>query len=165
MNKEVKRRIIILISCIIIFCNTISISKYNRDNEYVANTKIAKAILKVENDEKIDMKISKNNLPKEYFFSICNYENESINEIDFEYEIILENSSNKFPISYKIFDCDNNIELKLNNGKTERVKIGKNRKEKRNFKIVFEWRELIINLEEEFELKMKVNGYQEEKNK
>lgn len=164
MRKK-KELIIIVISMIVIGINTISLSKY----DYVANgnaqTEIAKAILVLEKDEITTQQIDENSFPLEYNFVIHNYEGEKINEVDFEYSIEIDASTDDFPISYFLFDCDNNTEIELLEGKTNPISLKKSEKESRKFKLYMQWRELDGDLAENIELRLKINGIQSKEEK
>ena len=164
MRKK-KDLIIIVISIIVIGINTISLSKY----DYVANgnaqTEIAKAILVLEKDEMVTQQIDENSFPLEYNFVIHNYEGEKINEVDFEYNIEIEALADNFPVSYMLFDCDNNTEIKLTEGKTENMSLQKFEEQTRKFKLYMQWRELDGELAEDIEIKLKINGIQSKEDK
>ena len=77
-----------------------------------------------------------------------------------DYYIQIEASDEKFPVSYILLDCDNNVEVKLTDGKSDIMKLNKNTKESRNFKLCLQWKELDAELASKLELKLKVDVVQ-----
>ena len=123
---------------------------------------IAKPIVVLKKDEMIQSQINQNSFPMEYSFSICNYNENDVNEVDFEYTIEIENSNEKFPVKYQLFDCDNQKQISFDNGISEKMKIDKFEKQDRNFNLIMEWKELEIDLASDLELKLKINIVQSE---
>ena len=158
MKKNIK---IFIIAILVIIANVINLYAQNND-DYKFNAKIAKPIIKIEKDDKINMKINKENFPNEYSFSVLNYNEDSINEVDSDYYIELKCSENNFPINYILYDCDLEKQINFFDGKSETFKITKNIKEKRNFKVIFNWKngdyELADDLKIDLKLKCVQNG-------
>lgn len=140
--------------------NTISLSRHKENPNFEMNTKITKPIVVLEKDEKIKRSIQENLFPLEYNFFINNYQEDKINEVDFDYTIEIEDSVNNFPINYTLFDCNNNEEIELADGKSRSMKIKKSVKESRKFKLIVNWRELNEELADELQIKLKVNVQQ-----
>lgn len=152
--------LIIITVLLILLIETISISKSNLKKEYHKTLAIAKPIINLEKDEMINTKVNQNSFPIEYYFSINNYNENEVNEIDFEYIIEIQDSNDSFPIMYRLFDCDSNREILLNDKKSEKMKIAKFQKQSRNFKLVMEWRELGDDLENQLQMQLKINVIQ-----
>lgn len=152
-NKITIVLIIIIILQIINFTN----SKYNTKFFQNGIAKIAEPIIVFESFEEENKLINKLDFPREYQFKIKNYENNKINEIDFLYNIEIIESNNNFPIKYKIFDVSNNKEIIVKNGITETLKISKEIKEEKIYKIILEWEEKEIEMSENLNLKLKLN--------
>lgn len=158
--RQKKNRRLIALSLMIICMNTISLSRYKENPNFEINTKITKPIVVLEKDEKIKRSIQENLFPLEYNFFINNYKEDKINEVDFDYTIEIEDSVNNFPINYTLFDCNNNEEIQLTDGKSRPMKIKKSVKESRKFKLIVNWRELNEELADELQIKLKVNVQQ-----
>lgn len=124
---------------------------------YKVGAEIAKPIIVLEKDEVLKTQIDQNTFPLEYHFWIQNYREDDINEVDFEYSIELENSTENFPVSYDLFDCETNQEIEFMDGKSEPLKLKKGEKEKREFKLIMQWQELNVELAEELQIKLKIN--------
>lgn len=152
-NKITIVLVIILILQIINFTN----SKYNTKFFQNGIAKIAEPIIVLESFEEENKLINKLDFPREYQFKIKNYENNKINEIDFLYNIEIIESNNNFPIKYKIFDVSNNKEIIVENGITETLKISKEIKEEKIYKIILEWEEKEFEMSENLNLKLKLN--------
>ncbi len=160
MKKSKRDLRMIIVSILIIGINTVSLSKY----DYVANgnaqAQIAKAIFIVEKDEIIKKQIDQNSFPLEYNFTINNYEGDKINEVNLEYNIEIETNEPNFPVSYVLFDCDNNTQIQLTEGKTQKMHLQKFEKQSRKFKLYLQWRELDVALAPDIEIKLKMNAIQ-----
>lgn len=160
MRKKRNDCIIVFIALIVIGINTISFSKYDYIAEANVTTEIAKVVLILEKDNEIKQQIDKNSFPIEYNFVIHNYKGELVNEVNFNYQIEVQPSSRDFPVSYVLYDCDNNCEIKLSEGKSEVMKLAKNNKETRKFKVCLQWRDVGNLSEEEVKINLKVKGVQ-----
>ena len=152
--------LIITLSVIVICINIISLTKKNYAVSGNINTEIGKAIIELEKDEPIKQEISETLLPIEYNFTVRNYKEDNVNEINYEYIIQIEVSDNKFPVKCKLWDCDNNKFIDLTEGKSEKLQLRKNQKEDRKFKILFEWKELNEEFAENVQIKLKVDSVQ-----
>lgn len=159
MRRKKNRKLIVL-SLIVICMNTISLSKHKENVNFQMNTKITKPIVVLEKDEMIKSEIRENLFPIEYNFSINNYKEDEINEVDFDYRIEIEDSADNFPISYTLFDCNNEEEIEVIDGKSRPMKIKKSVKESRKFKLFINWRELDVDLADELQIKLKVKVQQ-----
>ena len=160
MRKKKKELVILMISMIVICVNHIVLSKY----DYVANcsvqSEIAKAVFVVEKDEIIKQQIDQKSFPIEYNFTIHNFQENKINEVDFAYIIEIHNSTGNFPFSYFLLDCDNNTEIQILDGKTETIYLQKHKKESRKFKLYLQWRELDGALAESVSINLRINAVQ-----
>lgn len=102
-------------------------------DEYIikGRMKIAEPILEIENNPIINITESQNY--GEYIFKIRNYNNkEKITETDLKYYIEI---SPKLDSSIDLELYQNEDEIKLNDNKTEYIKISKDQKEEREYKI------------------------------
>lgn len=163
MKKKVNDLLLIGISVIVICMNNISLSRYENGMSCNVNSQIAKAIIEVKKDEKIEQLINQHTFPMEYHFWINNYKEDAVNEVDFAYTIGIESSVENFPISYVLIDCDNNREVSLINGKSEAIQMKKLTKESREFKLYLQWREIDGELADDLDIKLKVDAVQSRK--
>lgn len=166
MKRKKRDFVIIIISVIIIWMNNRAVSKCDYVAERKIKTEVAKAIFILEKDEFIEKKIRQNSFPLEYDFTIHNFDGTKINEIDFDYVIEIQTSTNQFPINCTLIDCNNGIEIPLIEGKTPQMSLKKFEQESRNFKLCLQWQELEGELAENVEIQLKINAVQskEEKN-
>lgn len=162
MKKRKIRKILIGICMMVVFINVITIFRQGEIWQYQVEAKISKPIIVIERDDYLKMQITEKSFPIEYNFCINNYKEEEINEVEFEYNIELDNSIENFPVRYQLVDLKNNQEIKLVNGKSDSLKIKKDVKESRKFKIIFQWQELNKVLADKFDLKLKVNIVQKQ---
>lgn len=158
--KKKKDKLIIVVSLTVICMNHIVLSRHKVDTNLEMNTKIMKPVIVVEKDEMTKNQIQENSFPIEYNFSICNYDENTINEVDFEYVIELEDSVSNFPVTYQLIDCDSNTEIKLVDGKSEKMILKKFEKESKKFKLILNWRELDTDLADNLQIKLKINAVQ-----
>lgn len=164
-RKRKSDLLIIIITILIIGMNNVSLSKYDYRANGSAQVEIAKAILVLEKDETIKKQIDQNSFPLEYDFTLNNYKEDKINEVDLEYNIEIEASEANFPVSYILFDCDNNTPIQLTEGKSETMYLQKFEKQSRKFKLYLQWKELDADLEEEIEINLKINAIQSKEGK
>ena len=148
--------------CVILICvNNIVLAKSKvRSKKYDMNLDVARPVIEIIKDEPIKCQIYQNSFPIEYNFCINNYDANSTNEVEFDYFIEIESSDENFPISYVLFDCDNNKELQLCNGKSEILRLKANKKQSRKFKLILEWQEKTEELAEKLQLNLKVTAVQ-----
>lgn len=158
--KKNKEKIFFLISLVIIILNLIVLPKKKFSYNLHINTEIAKGIIILEKDEFLEKEVDKNSFPIEYNFSIKNFDNNNVNDVDFDYKIKIESSTAIFPIKYKLIDVDNNCEIPLNFGETQTLTLKKLKKEVRNFKLYVEWNDLDSELSDEVEIKLKIQAVQ-----
>ena len=105
---------------------------------------------------------NKQNINKEYFFIVKNYDdnNKKASEVDLEFDIEISLSNTNFPVSYKLFDCTTNEELLLDNSnKTQKIFIGKNILFERQYKLVTSWCDK-QNMSENVEIYIIINSSQ-----
>lgn len=158
--KKKKDNIIIVISLIVICINHIVLSRHIENTNLKIHTQIIKPVIVVKKDKIIRTQIYENSFPIEYNFSICNYDENTINEADFEYVIELEYSICNFPVTYQLIDCDSNTEIKLIDGKSKIMKLKKYEQESRNFRLILNWRELDSDLADNLQINLKINAVQ-----
>ena len=161
--KLKKNKILIIFALVVVCINSVSLSKYNAGQEFEMNMRIARAVVDLEKDEILKAEIKENSFPMEYHFCLNNYKGEKINEVEFDYVIEIECSVDNFPIKYQLFDCDNQKEIALIDGKSETMKIKKSEKESRKFKLILSWRELNQELADDLQIKLKVDIVQSKK--
>ena len=162
MKQRKIRKVLVAICMMIVLINAITIFNKGKIGQYQVEAKTAKPIVVIERDHHLKTQINENSFPIEYYFCINNYQEEEINEVEFEYYIELESLVENFPVSYQLIDLNNNQEIRLTGGKSENLKIEKDVKESRKFKIIFQWQELNGELADEFQLKLKVNIVQKQ---
>lgn len=165
MKKSKKDFVIIIISIVVLFINNVAISKYDYSAAGKAQVGIAKAIIRLEKDEIIQKQIDQNSFPIEYNFTIHNFDKDKINEIDLSYVIQIDVSTEDFPVSYFLFDCENNTEMQLVEGKTNPINLKKLEQQSRHFKLYLQWREIDQPLAENIEIKLKLNAIQNKEEK
>ena len=124
---KVKKIIFIIIITIIIFSKN-SFGKYFTRFQLESNNEITEPVISIENDETININSINN---KTYNFKIKNYNNEGkVSELNIEYYI---NISSIKDVSLKVYN--NNDEIKLNNGNTDKYSLDKNTKQEDVYKI------------------------------
>lgn len=155
-----KSRKLLLIFCgIAIIINCISMLQNVQGTEVGVHSEILKPIIVLEKDEMLKQQIHENSFPLEYEFCLNNYQENEVNEIDFDYQIEIENSVDNFPVNYQLIDCETGQQIQLIDGKSELLHIRKSIKESRKFKLVFEWRELEEKADD-LQIKLKINVIQ-----
>ena len=162
-SKKVKHWMM-TICLLVIGINQVTLSQSNEPQMKI-HSKILEPIVVLEKEETIQTQMDENSFPMEYHFSICNYREEEINEVEFEYTIEIKNSAENFPVSCQLWDCDKDSEIPLLNGKSEKLTIKKSVKEIRNFKLLLEWRELSGDMAEHLQIRLKINVIQSEEGK
>ena len=120
MNKKLIK--INLIFLIIIMINIVVIGKYYQEIIIEGKTKILKPIIEIENDEKIQINNIVENII-EYKFSIKNYNEEEVNEVNMFYRIEIISTFINENISIKLFDENLNKTIELIENKTEYIKL------------------------------------------
>ena len=139
-----KSLIIIIIFFIILIINNKNIAKYIEKININSETKIAKPIINIEQDEKII--ITKIDLEKEieYKFKIKNYNENEISNIEFLYYIQIESDITEELIDYKLIDLEEDKEIKLINNKTNDIKI-LNGKYEKEYKLIAKLKDEKLN--------------------
>lgn len=160
MKKRKKEIVMIFLIIISIGIKNISVSKNDYESISIYNTQIAKAIIDVEREDTIEQKITRENFPMEYYFFINNFIDDKINEIDFDYIIEIELSSQDFPVEYDLIDCESNLPIELENGKSKILKLDKFKKKSRKFKVRLSWKELDRELSDNLDIKLKIHAVQ-----
>ena len=123
--------VIIFIIVIGLLFTGFSIGKQKGVTYVKVNSEIAKPILIVENDDKLQ--VNATNVVDTYNFKVKNYtQDDEINEIQMQYNIeILENTNEV--ISFKLYKNEEEIELKEN--KTNNIKLNATTKQEDNYKL------------------------------
>lgn len=129
-NNKLMTSFILSIIVIIMLCGY-SMAKCIDEYIIKGKMKIAEPILEIENNPIINITESQNY--GEYIFKIRNYNNkEKITETDLKYYIEI---SPKLDNSINLELYQNDDEIKLTDNKTEYIKISKDQKEEREYKI------------------------------
>lgn len=129
-NNKLMTSFILSIIVIIMLCGY-SMAKCIDEYIIKGRMKIAEPILEIENNPIIN--ITESQKYGEYIFKIRNYNNkEKITETDLKYYIEI---SPKLDSSIDLELYQNEDEIKLNDNKTEYIKISKDQKEEREYKI------------------------------
>ncbi len=139
--------------------NCISMLQNVQGTQIGIYSEILKPIIVLEKEETLKQQIDEKSFPLEYEFCIQNYNEKEVNEVDFDYDIEIENSVDNFPVNYQLIDCETNQQIQLVDGKSELLQIKKSEKETRRFKLVFEWRELEEKADD-LQIKLKINVIQ-----
>ncbi|MCR5186645.1 MAG: hypothetical protein K6D97_05975 [Clostridia bacterium] len=142
-----KKRIVIFLVIFMAFAIN-SYARYFKSINVEYQGQIAEPIIKVQG---ITGKTSNNDYNRntgelEYFFNIKNYEIEDngskrITEVDFNYEIYLEETNHNFPIKYELYDMSTGEELLNGENKTLPKHIHRNKEFIQNYKLVVKWDE------------------------
>jgi len=157
-------KLIVIFFLIITFINNYSFARYmesiNVGNYYA---KIAEPIFVVtEVQETYEFEANEQNINKEYYFIVKNYDDNSqrVSEVDLEFDIEIELSNNNFPVSFKLYDCTSNEEIFLDNlNKTGKIFIEKNTVFEKQYKLVTYWNEK-QEMSENVEINIIVNASQ-----
>ena len=88
-------------------------------------------------------------------FCIKNYEidesgSKRISDVDFNYEMLIDESNHSFPIKYELYDMDSGEQLLKDNMKTDPKHIYRNKEYVKNYMLVASWdsnKELIGNID------------------
>ncbi len=159
--KNKKDKIIIIIAWLIIGIELFS--NFTSGLECEATMQIAKAIVVLEKDEILKTEFQEHSTPMEYHFCLNNYQDDEINEVEFDCILELQNSTNDFPISYQLWDCDQKREISFIDGKSESITIKKGQKESRKFKLILKWCEREGVLADNLQIKLRVDVVQNQK--
>ena len=129
MKLKLSKLILISLLALILLGTGIVFGKYMSEQKINANSTIAKPIIEIERGENIN--IDDNNPNAEYEFVVKNYNNkDNITDTSMNYVIeIIESGDSS--ISYNLFR--DNKEVPLNNNKTAKIAMGRNKKEKHNY--------------------------------
>ncbi len=156
-NKKREITLIVIISIVIIFFfSGFSIGKSLNKTNVNINGEIAKPILKVENDKEIYL--TKTNEKGVYNFKVKNFDDQDkITQIELEYYVEILSQINK-NLNFKIYKNDE--EINVNNNKTDKFIMPKNKKQEDIYKIEIQCKEN-SNIEEIIqEIQIKVHSEQ-----
>lgn len=153
--KKKSRKFLLFFCGFVVMLNVISMLQNVQGTEIGVCSEILKPIIVLEKGEVIKQQINEKSFPMEYEFCIHNYRENKVNEVDFDYQIEIENSVDDFPINYELIDCATNQKIELVDGKSKILQIKKLVKESRKFKLVFKWREL-EEMAEELQIKLRI---------
>ena len=154
--KKMSKRILV---CLIIFM-AITINSYARYYKKISiryQSNLAEPIVKVEeiSNKILDNNYNRNTGQLEYMFCIKNYEidesgSKRISDVDFNYEMLIDESNHSFPIKYELYDMDSGEQLLKDNMKTDPKHIYRNKEYVKNYMLVASWdsnKELIGNID------------------
>ena len=129
-----KKKIILLLTsiiCIIIFLSSFSIGKSLTNIDAEGTLKIAEPIIEIENGQEVA--ITSVNNKGYYEFKIKNYDNQgNITNVNIQYYIEILSKLDE-TIDIKIYR--ENEEIKMNNNKTEIIKLGNTNREEHLYKL------------------------------
>ena len=121
------------------------LARYYKNIKYSYSTNIAYPIVRVENVTSMveNLDYSKNCQELEYIFDVKNYyienENTIVSEVDFDYEVELVESNVHFPISYELYEDNNEECVEIQNNKTNKYHISKDNQYIKRFRLVAKW--------------------------
>jgi hypothetical protein len=142
--KKIISKFYLLIFLIIfilgVVCN-FTFSKYSQVIDGAGGASIAKPIIHIEKEDVKEMEIYKGCKQIEYNFSVSNFEGNDLTDVDFEYIISIEESNNNFPVQYSLLN-DNNEEIKLENNKSEKILLTKEKETVHSYKLIAKWQDL-----------------------
>lgn len=126
-----RRKIILLLIFVIVVFPVISVAKYSKK---ISNIKIgfqiAEPIVNLEPEQSIIKRELKNgDKIEEFYFTVNNYKNndvKKISEVKFSYNLEINSSNEKFPITYSLYDCETGEELLKGQKVTENILVEKN---------------------------------------
>lgn len=157
MKLKIDKVLFIIFPMLLIIFSIFTTSKYATCITQEGKGIIAEPIIILESFEGEENLVNKLDFPKTYDFKIKNYNEEKINEVEFSYNIELETSDTSFPVKYKLIDLSENKVIELNNNKSGNLKISKNIKEDKTYRIFIDWENKNIKLDEKFFIKVKLN--------
>ena len=129
-NLKYMTAILVLLIILILFLTGYSIGKSFSEIKINSLADISKPIIIVDSNEKINVTAEKN--IGEYHFSIQNYNENEINEALLHYKIeIIANVDET--ITFELYK--NNEKIKIDKNVTDYIDIGKNKKEKHDYKL------------------------------
>ncbi len=141
--KGIRMKKIVLIILLMLFLTTMSIAKYYEMVEITSDNKIGEPIIEIEHGEKI---VINEIIDKEidYYFLIKNYKENTTNNINLIYRIIIESNLDDDKVEYYLID-ENNKTIELNNNMTEYKELYKE-KTKHKYKLHLKFgEELLLN--------------------
>lgn len=141
-EKLKKKYVIFLIIYFVflaIYISSITLSKYMANmNKEDSTYSVAKPIIIVEIDP-LNNKVNPVN-DIEIDFSVYNYDGDDVNDVALKYKISLINDSVSIPLSYRLYDANDN-EITLNNNliTTNAINMIASTKTKHDYKLVVSW--------------------------
>ncbi len=141
-EKLKKKYIIFLITYFIflaIYLSSITLSKYITNlNKEDSSYSVAKPIVIVDVDD-LNNKVNPVN-DIQINFSVYNYDENDVNDVSLKYKIALINDNINVPLSYKLYDSNDN-ELSLDNDLTtlNSVNMPASTKAKHDYKLIVSW--------------------------
>jgi hypothetical protein len=135
-------------------CN-FTFSKYHKAIYGAGGANIAKPVINIEKDEVKEFEMYKGGKEIEYDFSVSNFKNNILSEVDFEYIISIEETAENFPVQYSLLN-DKNEEIKLDNNKTEKILLSKENETVHSYKLIAKWQDLEGELSEKDNVRINV---------
>ena len=155
-----KKKILLLTSiiCIIIFLSSFSIGKSLTNIDAEGTLKIAEPIIEIENGQEVA--ITSVNNKGYYEFKIKNYDNQgNITNVNIQYYIEILSKLDE-TIDIKIYR--ENEEIKMNNNKTEMIKLGNTNREEHLYKLEITYDESKSNSIEDILQSIQIKVYSEQ---
>ena len=165
MKRVIVNKKVILFTLIFMAYAVNSYGRYFKSINSRYYGQIAEPIIKVQgiSTKVIDKDFNRNVGEIEYLFDIKNFEIEQngskrISEVDFNYEIYLEETNQNFPVKYELYDMCTGEELLNGNNKTLPKHISRGKECIKNYKLVARWDEskVLIGKEDVIDIKIKV---------
>ena len=141
MKRNKRNIILIILSLFTVFLiYNFTFAKFHSNISGSANAQIATPIIELVGSNKIvgiDYDDTANQI--EYNFAVNNFDNlENVNQVDLNYILQIKNDNSDFPISYKLYDVNNN-EIILENNTTESIRLGKDIKTTHHYKLIIRY--------------------------
>jgi len=166
MHFRIKQILLITLLVLLLLPSSIVMSKYVSKIEQNGRTEIARPIIVFEEQTDLNSEIiDKDSFPLEYSFKIKNYIDDAINEVDFHYNIEIQGLEGNFPIKYILIDENIDEEMLLKESKTDNFQISKDIEEEKKYKLIIKWDKKDGTLDNELNLRIKVNVIQQKNNK
>lgn len=149
----------IIISLLVIFVPITVFAAYNERILSNAKAKIAEPIFIVESIDQKEEDFFYTDSVKEYNFKVKNTLNQRASEIAFNYKIKINSSNSNFPVSYQLFNSQN--EELLNGGSsTNEIIVSKNEAHEEQYKLLVTWKDMDGNLSEKTDINIEIIALQ-----
>ena len=153
---------IIPISILMFFIPISVFAIYNKAIDAEGKGTIAEPIVILEKmEEPKVLQFDKNTIQEIRFKVKNNYNCDStlrINEVNMQYDILLQESNENFPIKYELYNSKNE-ELLKGNKRVNNISINKNSEYEEEYKLVIKWKSVEIP-SNDLNVGIKINAYQ-----